>query len=126
MIDTTRAAGPMTMLRSDKGTIMTTEDRPTMPHAAVPDPDGEAIAVSGWEHFDPGATVVSADGEDLGTVRERMPHYLEVRAEKNLLTDVEWYIPRALVERVEGTRVVLNRTAAELRAMDLSTPPALQ
>jgi hypothetical protein len=121
-----RAAGAMAHLNSTKVTIMTTDDRPTMPQADTTDPDRDAIPVSGWEHFDPGATVVSADGEELGTVRERMPHYLELRAEKNLLADVEWYLPRAFVERVEERRVVLNRTAAELREMDLSTPPALQ
>jgi hypothetical protein len=55
-----------------------------------------------------------------------MPQYLELRAEKNLLTDVELYVPRDFVERVDSDRVVLNRTSAELKEMDLSTPPALQ
>ena len=106
---------------------MTTDDRASMTDAeAAMDPDGDAIKVTGWEHFDTGAMVVDADGEEIGTVRERMPHYLELRAEKNLLTDVEVYVPRDFVDRIEGDRVILNRTSADLREMDLSTPPALQ
>ncbi len=106
---------------------MTTEDRASMMRSdASADPDAGAIKATVWEHFDTGATVVSADGNEIGTVRERMPHYLELRAEKNLLTDVELYVPRDFVERVDGDRVMLNRTSAELKEMDLSTPPALQ
>ncbi|MGD9891558.1 MAG: DUF2171 domain-containing protein [Dehalococcoidia bacterium] len=106
---------------------MTAKDRASMTDAeAETDPGGAAIKVTGWEHFDVGATVVSADGEAIGVVQERMPHYLELRAEKNPLADVEVYIPRDFVERIEDDRVMLNRTAAALRDMDLSTPPALQ
>ena len=96
-----------------------------MPNAEATEPDSDAIQVSEWAHFDSGATVVSADGEDIGTVRERMPHYLEVRAKWNLLADVELYIPRDLVEQVDGDRVRLNRTSAELHEMDLATPPTI-
>jgi hypothetical protein len=70
--------------------------------------------------------VLSADGEAVGTVRERMPAYLEVRAKRNLLTDEELYIPRELVERVDGDTVYLNQSAEALKEMNLSTLPALQ
>jgi hypothetical protein len=107
--------------------IMTTDDHASMTDAeAETDPGGAAIKVTGWEHFDVGATVISADGEEIGSVQERMPHYLELRAEKNLLADVEVYIPRNFVERIEGNRIMLNRTSADLHDLDLSTPPALQ
>ena len=107
---------------------MTTEDRPSMmkPETADVDPQGEAIRATSWEHFDSGASVITADGEELGTVRERMPHYLEVKAGRNLLTDVEMYVPRELVDRVEEGKVYLNRTSTEVKEMDLKTPPALQ
>ncbi len=88
------------------------------------DPDG--IRDQNWAIVDPGSTVVTADGEEFGSVRERMPHYLELRVRKNLLSDVELYVPRELIDRVDGDRVVLNRTATELNDMDLSKPPALR
>jgi hypothetical protein len=107
---------------------MTMENRRLSPEAETPapDPGGEAIKAAGWEHFDSGSTVIAADGEEVGTVRERTPLYLQIRAAKNLLADVELYVPRDFVDRVEGDTLVLNRTSQELSEMDLSTPPALQ
>ncbi len=107
---------------------MTIEDRPSTMNADMNpvEPDAGAIKATGWEHFDAGATVLSADGEEIGTVRERLPQYLQVRVSRNLLTDEEMYVPRTLVERVEGDKVYLNRSSAELEEMDLKTPPALQ
>lgn len=107
---------------------MTSGDHASTMNSETPDvnPQGDAIKATGWEHFDSGATVITADGEELGTVQERMPQYLEVKAERNLLTTVEMYVPRNLVDRVEEGKVYLNRTSAEVKEMDLKTPPALQ
>jgi hypothetical protein len=46
---------------------MTTEDRMSTARANEPaDPDAATIKATVWEHFDTGATVVSADGEQIG------------------------------------------------------------
>jgi hypothetical protein len=107
---------------------MTHDERSSTTRAemANPEPKAGAIDATGWEHFDPGATVVTADGEEVGTVRERMPQYLQVRKKKNLLADEEMYVPRELIDRVEQGTVYLGRTSAELEEMHLTTPPALQ
>lgn len=82
------------------------------------------IKDQGWAAFDPGSTVVSADGDEIGTVREKMPLYLVLRAKRNLLSEVELYLPREHIDRVESDRIVLSRTAAEIEKMDLTRPPA--
>lgn len=112
----------------DEVITMTSDDRAAMTRAemADPNPKSDAIEATGWEHFDSGATVISADGEEVGTVRERMPQYLQVRKKKNVLADEEMYVPRELIDRVEQGTVYLGRTAAELEEMNLTTPPALQ
>jgi hypothetical protein len=112
----------------DEETTLTTEDRRPETALETPavDPGDGTIRATGWQHFDSGAMVLSADGEAVGTVRERMPAYLEVRAKRNLLTDEELYIPRELVERVDGDTVYLNQSAEALKEMNLSTLPALQ
>lgn len=88
--------------------------------------EADGIKDQNWAGFDPGTSVVTADGEDFGTVREKMPHYLTLRAHKNLLTEVEMYVPRELIDRVEGDRLILTHTADQLRDMDLTKPPALR
>jgi hypothetical protein len=88
--------------------------------------DGDPIKPQGWLIADPGSPVVTADGEEIGSVRERMPHYLEVRVHRDLLNDVEMYVPGELVQAVEGGRVILSRTREQLERMNLTTPPALK
>jgi hypothetical protein len=55
-----------------------------------------------------------------------MPVYLVLRAPKSLLEDVEMYIPRDSIDRIDGDRLVLRHTAEQLRAMDLTRPPAVR
>jgi hypothetical protein len=88
--------------------------------------EANGIKDQNWAGFDPGSSVVTADGEDFGTVREKMPEYLTLRAKKNLLEEVEMYISRDLIDRVEGDRLILTHTADQLRDMDLTKPPALR
>jgi hypothetical protein len=90
------------------------------------DRDADAVKDQNWAIVDPGSSVVTADGEDFGTVREKMPSYLVLRAPKSLLEDVEMYIPRDAIDRIDGDRLVLRHTADQLRAMDLTSPPAVQ
>lgn len=87
-------------------------------------PDG--IKPQGWMIADPGSPVLAADGEEIGSVRERTPHYLQVRAHQGLLKDVEMYVPGEFVASVEAGRVQLSHTREQLEAMDLTTPPALK
>jgi hypothetical protein len=89
-------------------------------------PDGDGISPQGWMIAEPGSPVVTADGEEIGSVRERTPLYLQVRAHRDLLNDVEMYVPNELIQTVEGGRVLLGRTREQLEAMDLTTPPALK
>jgi hypothetical protein len=72
-----------------------------------------------------GSDVLTADGEKYGTVRDKAETYLQVRVPHDALTDIEAYVPRKLIDRVEGDTIHLNKTASELEAMDLTTPPAL-
>jgi hypothetical protein len=88
--------------------------------------EADGIKDQNWAGFDPGSSVVTADGEDFGTVREKMPQYLTLRAKKSLLEEVEMYVPRDFVDRVEEGRLVLTHTADQLREMDLTRPPALR
>jgi hypothetical protein len=88
--------------------------------------DADGIKDQNWAGFDPGSTIVTADGEEFGSVREKTPHYLILRAHKNALEEVEMYIPREFVTRVEGDRVVLAHSAAQLRELDLTKPPAVR
>jgi hypothetical protein len=88
------------------------------------DPDG--IKDQHWFLFDDGAQVVTADGEEWGTVRTKTPHYLTLRVRENLFADAEVYVPRDLVDRVEGDQVMLRRSKAELEKMDLTKPPAVR
>jgi hypothetical protein len=67
---------------------------------------------------------VTADGEETGSVGERMPHYLAVRVHHDLLNDVEIYVPSELVQAVEGGRVILSRTREQLERTNWP-PPAL-
>ncbi|MGH2600893.1 MAG: PRC-barrel domain-containing protein [Dehalococcoidia bacterium] len=99
----------------------TRRDQPEMVEEAE-----SGIKDQNWFIVDPGSTVVTADGEEIGSVRERMPQYLEVRVHKNLLADEEMYVPRTLVDRVEDGRVILDRTRGQLEEMDLTTTPALK
>lgn len=75
--------------------------------------------------FTTGSEVYTADGEKYGTVRDKAETYLQVRVPNNALTDVEAYVPRDFIARVEGESVYLDKTAEELAAMDLSTPTTL-
>jgi hypothetical protein len=88
--------------------------------------DGDPIKPQGWLIVDPGSPVVTADGQEIGSVRERTPHYLEVRVHRDLLNDVEMYVPNELVQAFEGGQVFLSRTREQLERMNLTTPPALQ
>ena len=107
---------------------MTTHDR-DLPHtdaeARGPDDNLADIKPQEWSIVDPGAQVITSDGQEFGHVRETMPTMLHIKVRKSLLTDVEMYVPREFVDRVEGENVYLNRTADELNQMDLETPPAL-
>ena len=87
---------------------------------------GDSIEPQGWMIAEPGSPVVTAEGEEIGNVRERTPLYLQVRAHKDLLSDVEMYVPGELIQAVDGGRVYLSRTREQLEAMDLTTPPALK
>jgi hypothetical protein len=79
-----------------------------------------------WAAVADGSTVLTADGQELGTVRESLPSTLHIKAPANLLSDVEMYVPRAWVAAADGTTVRLSRSKAELEEMDLTTPPALR
>ncbi len=109
--------------------MMTTHD----PHSTgrsddVHDADEQrdGIKDQNWAIVDPGSEVVTSDCEKFGTVREKMPHYLTLRARRNLLSEIEMYLPRDFIDRVDGDRIVLSRSAAELAEMDLTVPPALK
>jgi hypothetical protein len=88
------------------------------------DPDG--INDSNWFLFDEGNQVVTADGEEYGSVRTKTPHYLMLRVRKNLLTDEELYVPRDFVATVRGDQVTLRYSKTELEKMDLTMPPAVR
>ena len=90
------------------------------------DEQRDGIKDQNWAIVDPGSDVVTSDGEKFGSVREKMPHYLTLRVRRNLLSEIEMYVPRDFIERVEGDRIVLSRSAAELEEMDLTVPPALK
>ena len=98
----------------------------TMRHNDAADADTqEPIKDQNWFIVDPGADVYGSDGEKIGTVRERMPHYLEIKVRENFFSDAEMYVPRDLIDRVEGDKVYLTRSESELKEMDLKTPPAV-
>jgi hypothetical protein len=67
-----------------------------------------------WAAVADGSTVLTADGQELGTVRESLPSTLHIKAPANLLSDVEMYVPRAWVAAADGTTVRLSRSKAEL------------
>lgn len=84
------------------------------------------IKAQKWLIANPGADVRTSDGEAFGTVRETMDSYLVVRARGNLFSDVELYVPRDFVDEATDAGVRLNRSAAELKSLNLETPPAMQ
>jgi hypothetical protein len=88
--------------------------------------DAGGIKEQTWFIFDDGAQVVTADGEDYGTVKEKTPQYLTLRVPQNLLTHAEVYVPREFVAQAEGDRVTLQYSKAELEEMDLTKPPAVR
>ena len=95
--------------------------------AASPDPiDDPNVKEQGWMLVDPGSSVVTADGDEVGTIRELTPHYVQVRAKRNVLSDVEMYIPNDIVEGSQDGQLRLMVTKAALEEMDLTTPPALK
>ena len=101
------------------------ERGPLEPVGSHPHPEGE-IAPQEWAILNSGAKVYSADGEQYGTVRESMELYLMLKIPDGALSDSEVYLPRDLIDRVEGDEVHLSRSFAELEELDLKTPPALR
>lgn len=88
--------------------------------------DADGIKDQHWAIVDSGSKVVTADGDEIGTVREKMPTYLTLRVKRDLLTEVEMYVPRDMIDRVEGDSVHLARSGAEIETMDLTKPPAMR
>lgn len=86
--------------------------------------DMDQIKSEEWTLVDQGADVHDSEGERIGTVRESMPSYLLIKVKLNLLSDVEMYIPRELVQHVTSEKVHLNITKDSLESRDLTTPPA--
>jgi hypothetical protein len=107
--------------------MSTRDSRPiSATEAAGGAPTDQGINSPNWDGLHVGAAVIDAKGERIGTVLEAMPHYLTVEMPENALVTVELYVPRKLVARVVGSAVHLNRTAEELKQLDLKTPPALR
>ena len=79
-----------------------------------------------WAGFNSGAKVLGPDGAEIGTVRETLPGHLIVRAKENIFSEVELYVPRELIEDADREHVRLRHTGDELKAMNLTTPPAMQ
>jgi hypothetical protein len=84
------------------------------------------IQPQNWQIADEGAKAYAVDGEELGTVRETLPDCLNIKVHDGWFKDVEMYVPRDLIDRVEGGDVYLRASKDDLNAMDLSTPPALR
>lgn len=103
-------------------------DDPSTAGAGEPGTDAAHVDIKAqkWSIATPGARVQTADGEEFGTVRETMETYLVIKARSSLLSDVELYLPRDFVDQVSDDSIRLNRSAAELKALDLETPPALK
>ncbi|MGH7929316.1 MAG: DUF2171 domain-containing protein [Candidatus Binatia bacterium] len=72
-----------------------------------------------------GSDVKTSDGQDFGTLYELAEGYILVRVPHGALTDVDQYVPRELVDRVEGDAIYLTKSADELDSMDLSVPRTL-
>lgn len=75
-----------------------------------------------FARIEPGWTVTSADGEDLGAVRGKGRNYLVVPyGEEHERT---MFVPREYVESVAAQRVILNQPYGLLIDMKLDEPPA--
>lgn len=88
------------------------------------DNPAEAIQPQQWSIEDPGAKVIDADSDQIGTVCEMMPSYLEIKVQENLLTDAEMYVLRPIVVRVAADVVLPRHTKDELQKVNLESPPA--
>ncbi len=75
-----------------------------------------------FARIEPGWSVISADGEELGTVRGKGRNYLVVPYGKAL--ERTMFVPREYVESVAAQRVILNQPYGLLIDMKLDQPPA--
>jgi hypothetical protein len=76
--------------------------------------------------FTTGSEVQTADGEKYGTLYEISDSYIQVRVPQGAFTDVERFVPRDLIDRVQDDVVVLTRSKEQMDALDLTTPPAVE
>jgi hypothetical protein len=105
---------------------MTTPHRETERPADAAAAENPDIKPEQWMIANPGAVVLDAAGQEIGTVRETLPEYLQLKVKENLLTDIELYLPRELVSHATHDRVHVAHTLDELKQMNLTTPPALR
>ena len=73
-----------------------------------------------------GMIVVSADGVAIGPVEADADTHLRVRVAHGDAPAGQIWIPKAMVQGVEGSAVHLNRVRADLHEAVLSMPPGQQ
>ena len=73
-----------------------------------------------------GKLVITADDETIGPVEVVTDTYLRVRADGSDSPGGQLWIPRAIVDRIDGETVRLNRERADLHDAVLSMPPGEQ
>lgn len=73
-----------------------------------------------WE-IDHGWDVYSSDGDKLGDVEEVQPHYLTVS--KGFFFPSEKYVPVSAITNVDGERVYVNASKAEIDNLGWDTVP---
>jgi len=73
-----------------------------------------------------GKLVITADDEMIGPVEVVTDSYLRVRADDSDVPGSQLWIPRSLVNRVEGELVRLTRERANLHDAVLAMPPGEQ
>lgn len=76
--------------------------------------------------FTTGSKVLTSDGEEYGSVYEIAEGYILVRVPEGPLTDIDQYVPRGLVDRVENEAIRLSCSQSDLEGMDLSAPPTIE
>lgn len=73
-----------------------------------------------------GKLVITADDETIGPVEGVTDTYLRVRADDSDAPGSQLWIPRSLVDRVEGALVRLTPERADLHDAVLAMPPGEQ
>ncbi|MGE0541622.1 MAG: DUF2171 domain-containing protein [Dehalococcoidia bacterium] len=90
------------------------------------DTTDRAGAETGAESDLKGKLAVTADDTTIGPVEVVTDAYLRVRADDSDAPGGQLWIPRTLVDRVDGAIVRLNRERADLHDAVLAMPPGEQ